>query len=197
MRSCERLQVLLVVSLLSLSGLIESAYAEPETPNGEEPLEGFRIERIEQKRTDTIAWLRIQVVADRGSEKTWAVLQNIEEWPHFLRIFSQITPVERARTMTRYRLSVSPPWPLRDFVSTVWMAKLPDQRLMLWRADRETLTNSHGRIEVKEIAGGTRVIYEFQSPAGKAFPPWVVRIGLYLVLPGIAQDFYDRINERD
>ena len=197
MRSCERLQVLLVLSLLSLSGSIESAYAEPETPDGETPLEGFRIERIEQKRTDEIAWMRIQVVADRGSEATWAVLQNIEEWSHFLRIFSQITPVERARTMTRYQLYVSPPWPLGDFVSTVWIAKLPDQRLMLWRADRETLTNSHGRVEVKQIAGGTRVIYEFQSPARKAFPPWVVRIGLYLVLPGIAKDFYDRIDERD
>ena len=197
MRSCQGLRLLFVVSLLLLSGLTESGYAEGQKPKGKRPLKGFHVERIEQKRSDTIAWLRIQVLADTGSEETWAVLQNIEEWAVFLRIFSRITPVDRGRTMTRYRMSVSPPWPLRDFVSTIWIAELPDQRLMLWRSDRETLTKSHGRIEVKEIAGGTRVIYEFHSPAKKAFPPWVVRIGLYLVLPGIAQDFYDRISERD
>jgi len=50
---------------------------------------------------------------------------------------------------------------------------------------------------VKEIAGGTRISYEMHSPVKKAFPPWVVRIGLYLVLPGIAKEFYERINEQD
>jgi hypothetical protein len=67
---------------------------------------------------------------------------------------------------------------------------------MLWRSDKDDLARSHGRIEVEEIHGGTRVIYEMHSPAKRAFPPWVVRIGLYLVLPRIAHEFYDRIQEQ-
>jgi hypothetical protein len=86
---------------------------------------------------------------------------------------------------------------MRDFDSLIWMATLPEQRLIFWRADKDDLARSHGRIEVKEIAGGTRVNYEIHSPVEKAFPPWVVRIGLGLVLPGIAKDFYKRINEQD
>ena len=187
---------LVVLSLLALSGWAASGRAEPETTKGGSPLKGFHVERIEQKRTEAIAWLHIQVVANAGTEETWAALQNIEEWAEFLRIFSQITPVARTETMTRYRMSVSPPWPLRDFDSLIWMATLPEQHLMLWRSDKDDLARSHGRIEVKKIAGGTRVSYEFHSPVERAFPPWVVRIGLYLVLPGIAQDFYDRIKQQ-
>jgi hypothetical protein len=66
---------------------------------------------------------------------------------------------------------------------------------MLWRSDKDDLERSHGRIEVKEITGGTRVSYEMHSPASSAYPPWMVRIGLYLILPGIAEDFYNLINE--
>jgi len=77
------------------------------------------------------------------------------------------------------------------------MAKLPEQHLMLWRSDKDNLAGSHGRIEAEEIRGGTRVSYEMHSPLKGAFPKWVVRIGLYIALPGIAQDFYDRIHQRE
>jgi hypothetical protein len=189
--------VLLFVCLLCLAGSTETGYAQGQRPKGQKPLKGVHVERVEQKRTDTIAWVRVQVVADKRPEEAWAVLEATEEWADFLRIFSQVTALARTRTMTRYRFSVSPPWPLRDFDSTVWMAELPAQHLILWRSDREKLTRSHGRIEVQEIADGVRVSYEIHSPVESAFPPWVVRLGLYLVLPGIAQDFYDRIDEMD
>ena len=198
MRSCtKRFYPLIVLSLIALSGWPASGYPEQETAEGGIPPKGFHVERIEQKRTEVIAWLRIQVVANTDTEATWAALENIEEWDQFLRIFSRITPVARTETMTRYRMAVSPPWPVRDFDSLIWMAPLPEQRLMFWRADKDDLARSHGRIEVKEIPGGTRISYEIHSPVKEAFPPWVVRIGLYLVLPGIAKDFYERINEQD
>lgn len=193
----KRIYPIIVLSLLAMYRWPASGHAEQETAEGGIPPKGFRIERIEQERTDAIAWLRIQVVADTGTEATWAALQNIEEWDQFLRIFSRITPVARTETMTRYRMAVSPPWPVRDFDSIIWMTTLPEQRLILWTSDKDDLESSHGRIEVKEIAGGTRIIYEMHSPAKQAFPPWVVRIGLYLVLPGVAQDFYKMINEQD
>jgi hypothetical protein len=97
--------------------------------------------------------------------------------------------------MTRYRMSVSPPWPVPDFDSVVWIAKLPELHLILWRADKDDLTRSHGKIILEEVEGGSRVTYEIHSPAKRAFPPWVVRIGLYLVLPRMTEDFYDRIQQ--
>lgn len=198
MRSCtKRFYPFVFLSLFALSGWPESGHSEQETAEGGIPPKGFHVENIEQKRTEAIAWLRIQVVADTDTGATWAALENIEEWDQSLRIFSRITPVARTETMTRYRMAVSPPWPVRDFDSILWMATLPEQRLILWTSDKDDLTSSHGRIEVKGIAGGTRIIYEMHSPVKQAFPPWVVRIGLYLVLPGVAQDFYTMINEQD
>jgi hypothetical protein len=197
MRSCaKRFYPFVVLSLFALSGWPASGYAEQETAEGDSPPNGFHIEHIEQKRTEAIAWLRIQVVADTNTEATWAALENIGEWDQFLRIFSRVTPVARTETMTRYRMAVSPPWPVRDFDSILWMATLPEQRLILWTSDKDDLESSHGRIEVKEIAGGTRINYEMHGPVKEAFPPWVVRIGLYLVLPGVAQDFYTMIKEQ-
>jgi hypothetical protein len=196
MRSCrKRFYLLAVLSLLALSGWPPRGHPDQGAGGVEMPRKGFGVERIEQKRTETISWLRVQILADTGTEETWAALQNIEEWDEFLRIFPRITPVARTETMTRYRMAVSPPWPIRDFDSLIWVATLPELRLMLWRADKDDLARSHGRIEVEEIAGGTRVSYEIHSPVKNAFPPWVVRIGLRLVLPGIAKDFYERINE--
>ena len=193
----KRFYPLIVLSLITLSGWPASGHPEQETIEGDIPRKGFRIELIEQKRTEVISWIRVQVVADTGIEETWAVLRNIEAWDEFLRIFSRITPVARTETMTRYRMAVSPPWPVRDFDSLIWMATLPEQRLIFWRADKDDLARSHGRIEAKEIPGGTRINYEILSPVKETFPPWVVRIGLYLILPGIAKDFYERINEQD
>jgi hypothetical protein len=192
------LSLLLAVSLLLVSGSTEIGHAEQgKSGKAKPPQGGFRVESVEQENTETISWLRIQVAADTGLGETWAVLQNIEEWAEFLDIFSRVTPVEKTETMTRYWFSVSAPWPVPDFDSVVWIATLPDQRVMLWRKHKERMTSSHGKIAVKEIPGGSRVIYEIHTPAEKAFPPWVVRIGLYLVLPGMARDFYDRIQQQD
>ena len=188
---------LILLSLIAFSGWPAKGSTDQESSEGDIPQKGFRIESIEQKRTEAISWIQIRVVADTGPEATWAVLGNIEAWDEFLRIFPQITPVARTETMTRYKMAVSPPWPVRDFDSLIWMATLPEQRLILWRSDKDDLARSHGRIEVKEIPGGTRINYEYISPVKEAFPPWVVRIGLYLVLPGIAKDFYERINEQE
>lgn len=185
-----------LVSLLALSPWAATGRAKPQRGPDETSHQGYRIEGIQQKRTGTISWLRVQVVADTDLERTWAALQDIDSWS-FLRIFSGITPLERNGNMTLYRMSVSPPWPIRDFDSLIWMATLPEQRLMLWRSNKDDLTESHGRIEVRELPGGTLVNYEMHSPAKGSFPPWMVRIGLYLILPGIAQDFYDRIQGQD
>jgi hypothetical protein len=189
----------LLLCLLFPSGSSPAGPAKPQETVETSPAPGFRVEEIEQKRTDRISWLRVQVAADTGVAETWTALQAVEEWGKFLRIFSDVAVLERWGAMTRYRFSVSPPWPIGNFDSLIWISVLPEQRLMLWRSNRDDLTRSHGRIEVREMpeGTGTRVSYEMHSPAQGAFPPWVVRIGLYLVLPGVAQDFLDRIHGQD
>lgn len=194
MVACTRYYPLLVLPLLALSGWTARGLAEQQTHGQGSAPKGFQIERIEQKRTEAISWIRVQVVADTSLIDTWSVLQDVEAWDQFVRLFPRVTTLRRAGTMTQYRLTVSPPWPVRDFESVIWMAKLPEERLMLWRSDKDNLGGSHGRLELEEIPGGTRVSYEMHSPLKGAFPKWVVRIGLYIVLPGMAQDFYDRIN---
>ncbi len=194
------LRILFVVFAVSCAGLwgrAERVCAEPQgAPTGARPA-GFRVEGIEQKRNELIAWLQVQVVADTQPGETWDVLQKMQEYPEFLDLFSRVTPVERTEKMTRYRMSISPPWPIRNFESVIWVTKLPEQRMMLWRSDKDDLEGSHGKVAVEEVPGGSRVTYEILSPAKKAFPPWVVRIGLYLVLPGVAQDFYERIKPKE
>ncbi len=188
---------LLILALFALSGWTARGQAKQDAPGKGEASTGFHIERIEQKRTEEISWLRIQVVADTNMKETWAVLQDVETWDQFLRIFSGVTILKRAGALTQYRLAVSPPWPVRDFDSVIWMAKLPEQGLMIWRSDKDNLAGSHGRLEVEGIPGGTRVSYEMHSPLKGSFPKWVVRIGLYIVLPGMAQDFYERIRQAE
>lgn len=188
---------LLAVCFTGLAGRPESAHGEPSKDPKGEPLVGFRVEGVEQKRTEVIAWLRVQVVADTQPAETWDVLQKMQEYPEFMNLFSRVTPVERTETMTRYRMSISPPWPIRNFDSVIWVAKLPEQRMMLWRSHKDDLEGSHGKVTVEEIPEGSRVTYELLSPAKKAFPPWVVRIGLYLVLPGVAKEFYERIKPKE
>jgi hypothetical protein len=195
-RRTRRLNVLLVLSLLALHGWTVRGHAKQEKTQRAGHGKDFHIEEIQQKRTEAIAWLRVAVVARTGLEETWDVLQDIEAWDRFLRLFPRVTAIERTETMTRYRMLVSPPWPLRDFESFIWMAKLPEGHLIFWRSNKDDLRGSHGRIEVEETPGGTRVSYEIHSPVKTAFPKWVVRIGLHLVLPGMAQDFYERIVEQ-
>ncbi len=189
--------LLVALSLLSLPGWKAGGRPKREPSSEGLPSRGYRVDKIEQRKTEAISWLRVEVVADTGPEEAWEALSDIEGWARHLRIFTRITPVAKTETMTRYSMSVSPPWPIRDFESVIWLAVLPNQRLMIWRSDKDDLLKSHGRIEVKEIRGGTRVSYEMHSPAKSFYPPWMIRIGLYLILPGIAQDFYTLIDGQD
>ena len=60
---------LLVLSLLVLSGWPAGGHSEQEPPEGETPPRGFRVEQIEQKRTEVISWVRVQVLTDTDTEK--------------------------------------------------------------------------------------------------------------------------------
>jgi hypothetical protein len=165
-------------------------------PSKEMALQGVRIEEIYNNRTETLAATRIQVFTDAPAGKTWAVLQDLEEWDRFMKLFSRIAPLETEGTETRYRLSVAPPWPIGDFDSVVWVEKLPEERQILWNVRRAELTVKHGIISVEEAYGGSRIIYESYGTAESAFPDWVMKIGINLILPSILKDLYQEIREQ-
>jgi hypothetical protein len=158
-------------------------------------LEGVRIEEVRNERTETLVATRIRIFTDAPAGKTWAVLQDMEEWDRFIKLFSHIAPLETEGTETQYLLSVSPPWPIGDFDSVIRVEKLPEERQILWKVEKAKLTGNHGILSVKEADGGSRIIYESYGPAKSAFPDWVMKIGINLVLPSVLKDFYREIRE--
>jgi hypothetical protein len=164
-------------------------------PSEEAALEGVRIEEVRNERTETLVATRIRIFTDAPPGKTWAVLQDLEEWDRFIKVFSHIAPLETEGTETRYLLSVSPPWPISDFDSVIRVKKLPEEKQIRWRVEREKLIGNHGIISVKEADGGSRIIYESCGPAKTAFPDWVMKIGVNLILPSLLKDFYREIRE--
>jgi len=101
MVACKRSYPLIALSLIVLSGGTASGQAERETSGEGNPVKGFRVERIEQTRTEEISWLRVQVVADTDINDTWAVLQDVKTWD------PDPVPIRRlpslARTGLRFR----------------------------------------------------------------------------------------------
>jgi len=98
--------------------------------------------------------------------------------------------------MARYRFYVSPPWPMADFESVVSVKRAPGERLLIWRVEEGGLAGMFGRVLVKEATGGAEVVYDSYDSAKKSFPAWVVKIGLYIVLPGVLEDLTERIREQ-
>jgi len=167
-----------------------------ERPSKKMVLKGVRIEEVCKKKTESLATTRIQVFTDVPAARTWAVLHHPEEWHRFLKLFSRIAPLETEGTESRYLLSVSPPWPISNFESVIRVEKFPEERRILWKVERAEMTGSQGIISVKEADGGSRIIYESYGPARSAFPDWVTKIGINLVLPSVLQDLYHELLEQ-
>ncbi len=188
--------VLFIVLLHSIPSGRTLATEEGKTTEEKEH-RGFRIETIERERGEKISRLRIRVSMDTGVEATWEILRNLEQWDRFLSLFSRVTPLGDRTPPTHYRLSVSPPWPIPDFESVIWVKKLPRQRTILWRVQKGRMRDSYGRISVKEREGGCLIDYESLGPAGHTAPKWMVKLGLYFVVPSLARDFHDRVLEEE
>ena len=62
-------------------------------PSSEMALEGVRIEEVRNERTETLAATRIRVFTDAPPGRTWAVLQDLEEWDRFIKLFTHIAPL--------------------------------------------------------------------------------------------------------
>jgi len=131
----------------------------------------------------------------KAPEQTWMVLDDLERWPEFFHLFSEIRPIETAPGLRRYRFSVRPPWPMADFDSVVLVRSSPQERQILWNVEEGGMAGMFGRILVLEasLEQGSEVVYESFGSAGKRFPAWVVKIGLHIVLPGVLGQLSKRL----
>lgn len=128
-------------------------------------------------------------------EETWAVLDDLERWPEFFHLFTEIRPVEASEAFRRYRFSVRPPWPMADFESVVLVRSSSEERQILWNIEEGGMAGMFGRILVLGASPGqgSEIVYESFGSAGKRFPAWVVKIGLHIVLPGVLGQLSERL----
>jgi len=158
--------------------------------------EAYEVLEIERSTTGNIRLLRIRALVRKPPQETWAVILDMESWPEFLTLFSRVWFLGTVDDMARYRFFVSPPWPVADFESVVRVKSLPEQRLLLWNVQEGGLVGMYGKIYIQEATGGSEVVYESYGSAGKSFPAWMVKIGLYLVVPEVLKDICRRIAEK-
>lgn len=155
----------------------------------------YRLLGIDRSTVGSLRLIRIRALMLKGPEQTWMVLDDVERWPEFFHLFSEIRPVETSGELRRYRFSVRPPWPMADFDSVVLVRSSPQERQILWNIEEGALAGMFGRILVLEasLEQGSEVVYESFGSAGKRFPAWVVKIGLHIVLPGVLRQLSERL----
>lgn len=188
----------LAIAVALLAALSARTAAGRDAEDGD-PVEGghkgFKIEQIEMESSPTLGLMRVRAFTDTPAEATWAVLRDVQRWERALGLFSETELLESTPSRSRYRLHVSPPWPIRDFEAVVNVESPPGERLLLWTVEEGRIAGNFGKIRVQERPGGSRVIYESYGPPKNAFPPWMLRIGLRLILPSQLEDLHEAILE--
>lgn len=186
-----------IALFLVFAGLpaLEGPEAEAGTKAWKAGARPYRILGIDRSTVGSLRVIRVRALLPNAPEEAWAVLDDLERWPEFFHLFSEIRPVETAEGFRRYRFSVRPPWPMADFESVVLVRSSPQERQMLWNIEEGGLAGMFGRIVVLEEAleQGSEILYESFGSAGKRFPAWVVKIGLHVVLPGVLGQLSDRL----
>lgn len=155
----------------------------------------YRLLGIDRSTVGSLRLIRIRALMLNAPEQTWMVLDELERWPEFFHLFSEIRPVETSGGLRRYRFSVQPPWPMADFDSVVLVRSSPQERQILWNVEQGGMAGMFGRILVLEASPkpGSEIVYESFGSAGKRFPAWVVKIGLHIVLPGVLRQLSERL----
>jgi hypothetical protein len=76
------------------------------------------------------------------------------------------------------------------------MERLPEEQKIRWKEEKKNRTGSHGTILVRELDGGSQIIYESYGPPKKASPGFAAKMGIRLFLPSVLKDFYHEIQAR-
>ena len=193
-------QCLKAIFMLICLVLAGSARAEDRLANGASPSErpgkGFRIENIDRDANASVAWIKIRVVSDAPVQETWEVVDDIDHWGQAMDLVSNTEILEKKGDVSRYKLFISPPWPMSDFYSIIQVRRTSKPHLFLYWVNEGFMQGSFGKISAGGVPGGSWIFFEsFGSPKNR-FPDWMVKIGVHLVLPSVLKDLYNRILEK-
>jgi len=165
----------------------------PAPEKAREEIEGTRVVEVDRNATDEVAWIRIWVLSDTPPGVTWDVIQNVQQWDRFMDLYSQVSLITTDGTMDVYELNVSPPWPISDAKTVVRVLKQPAERTLSYWVELGFMKGTHGKISVEEAAGGSRILFENLGAPTQRFPDWMVKIGVYLVMPSVLEDLRGQI----
>jgi len=170
--------------------LISSPAAAQEAPR----VKGIRVEHVDRDASETAAWIRIRVLSDTPPQETWNVIRNIRQWDRFMDLYEEVEVLDPDGPMERYRLSISPPWPISRAESLVRVMKRPADRAMDYWVEAGLMQGTYGRISVSDADGkASRILFENTGSPDRRFPDWMVKISVYLVVPSVLREIREQI----
>jgi len=182
--------------------LLSVPYARADDTQSQDPVQeqqlekGIHIDNIDRDTDGTIAWIKIRVLTDTAIEETWEVIQGLEDWDKAMDLISKVEILGEENEETRYKLFVSPPWPLGDFDSSVRVRKTSQPHLFLYWVEKGFMQGTFGKMSAgEEPGGGSWILFENYGSAAARFPDWMVKIGIHLVVPSVLKDIHERILE--
>ncbi len=176
-------------------GQVENAPPQA-SPYVEKPKKGIRINHVDRDADASVAWLKIRVLSDTAIEETWEVVQTLENWDQAMDLISRVETLGEDNGEIRYKLYVSPPWPLGNFDSIVRITRTGKPRMFLYRVEQGFMQGSFGKISAGETPdGGSWIFFENYGAPSARFPDWMVKIGIHLVVPSVLKDIHKRILE--
>jgi len=155
--------------------------------------EGMQVHSVDRDADSSHAWIRIHVLCDTPAGETWEVIRGIEDWDEVMDLISRVEVLEENPRETRYKLRISPPWPLSDYFSIVRVREAAEGTELDYRVEEGFLFETFGKIAVGEDQAGSWIRFENLGSPQRRFPDWMVRLGIRLVVPSVLKDIRGRI----
>lgn len=167
--------------------------ADPPAAKAARPIKGTRVVDVDRDATDEVAWIRVQVLSDTPSGATWNVIQNVEQWDRFMDLYAEVRVLRGEGPVTVYEFTVSPPWPIADAKTVVRILKKPADRTLDYWVEQGFMQGTYGKVSVEKVDGGCRILFENLGSPNQRFPDWMVKIGVYLVMPSVLEDIRKQV----
>jgi len=187
-----------MASLLLLASLSHAQQPPPPsaaTTATKNPGKGISIQQVDRDTDGKIAWIKIRMLSDTPVKETWVVVGDVDQWARCISLIPRIEPMKSRGADSMYRIYGSPPWPFPDVESVVRVRKSSASCHLSYWIEEGFMEGTYGNISVSREASGCWLIYDNYGPHKIRFPGWMVKIGVYIVLPSILKDLHAQILE--
>jgi hypothetical protein len=156
---------------------------------------GIHIDRVDRSGDEKLSWIRILVHSDTPIKETWSILQDVEHWDRITKLFTRIDLLEAGDHENRYKLHVSPPWPLANYYSIMRVRLGREANRFEYWIDEGYMYGTFGAVSGGQDGEGCWLLFEnFGSPE-RRFPDWMTKISVYLAMPSVLKDVRNRALE--